>query len=54
MQHDRRNKTLFATSVFSAALTGALGEMEEYFDEGQYIPSHFRKEGDTQDADSHH
>ncbi len=54
MQHDRRNKTLFATSVFSAALTGALGEMEEYFDEGLYMQGHQRKESDTQDSTSHH
>ncbi len=44
MQTDNRNKNLFATSVLSAALVGALGEMEEYFDESQYIQSFLQNE----------
>ena len=44
MQTDNRNKNLFATSVLSAALAGALGEMEEYFDESQYIQSFLQNE----------
>lgn len=52
MQIDNSNKTLFATSVLSAALAGALGEMEEYFDESQYIQSFLnskRKKQNTPD-----
>lgn len=44
MQINNSNKTLFATSVLSAALAGALGEMEEYFDESQYIQSLLQNE----------
>ncbi len=39
-------KTLFATSVMSAAMHGALGEMEDYFDESQYI-QHLPKDHKT-------
>ena len=41
-------KTYFATCVMSAALSGALGELEEYFDESQYIQSHIQKTAEDQ------
>ncbi len=31
------NHTIFAASVLNAALSGAMGEMEDYFDESQYV-----------------
>ena len=54
MQNNHRNKTLFAASVFSAALTGALGEMEEYFDEDLYVQAPQREDSDTPHTPSHH
>ncbi len=39
MQKKNAPKTLFATSVMSAAMHGALGEIDDYFDESQYIQS---------------
>ncbi len=54
MKDNRRNKTLFAASIFSAALTGALGEMEDYFDENQYGSKLASKDNDQQGNVSHH